>query len=152
MICTWNHTIAHNEKDLKQGYSIHRQPWRITHTHINPFTCATLQYLHLHSWFFPVILSWGYWKLPSAPLFSPLSFLFSPLLLWLIKSPALWYTAKPPGHFYGLLGPLFLSSFHRSFLPSYPLPPFVRNERCNTLHSCNPGSIIFFFSHNHFIF
>lgn len=89
--------------------------------------------------FFSVILSWAYWKLPSAPLFSPLSFLFSPLLRWLIKSTALWYTAKPPGHFYELLGPLFLPSFHGSFLPSDPSPPFVRNERCNTLHSCNPG-------------
>lgn len=61
---------------------------------------------HLHSSFFFFFLNHPVSRLLEATICS-LFLPFFPFLsfLWLIKSPALWYTAKPPGHFYGLLGP-----------------------------------------------
>lgn len=111
MICTWNHTLTYNEKDLKRAV-IFTISLTVTHAHthksVHMYTSAAVHsYTSIHRFFHPVL------RLLEAAICS-LFLPFVPFLssLWLIKSPVLWYTAKPPGHFYGLLGPLFLSSFH----------------------------------------
>lgn len=66
----------------------------------------------------------------------PLVFLCLPFSLSvLIKSPALWYTAKSPGHFYGLLGPLFLPSIA-------PCLPHKMSDATPSSHA-NPESFDF---------
>lgn len=139
MICTWNHTLTYNEKDLKRAV-IFTISLTVTHAHthksVHMYTSSAVHsYTSIHRFFHPVL------RLLEAAICS-LFLPFVPFLssLWLIKSPVLWYTAKPPGHFYGLLGPLFLPSFH-CFNP----PPPKKNEQCNTLLSRSPGSVISLF-------
>lgn len=154
MICTWNHTLAHNENDLKQA-TIFNISLRDTHTHTHTSIHSHVQlcnrpHLHLHSSFFPVILSWGYWKLPSAPLFFlPLIPFLSSLSLAnkissaLIYSQASWTFLWAPWSPVSSLLPLLHPSSHP------PPPPLHSKKKKKKMSDVTPyshatqGSIIF---------
>lgn len=143
MICTWNRTLAPNEKDLKQALIFNNPSLRamFIHTQIRPHAhLRTRPHLHLRFFFFFPLTSPCLEVIGSCHLLSlsPVLSLFSPLSLRLIKSPALWYTAKPPGRFYGLLGPLFLPSFHSL----HPSPTQKKMNDATPRLSCNPASLI----------
>lgn len=103
----------------------------VTHTHINPSFCTPLQASTSTPrliFFYPVL------RLLEVTICSFFRlFIHFLSFLWLIKAPALWYMAKPPGRFYELLVPPFFSFFHCSIR----LAPKMNNVTLHTLRKCN---------------
>lgn len=147
MICTWNRTIPHNENDLKRATAFSLGE---THPRINPFTCATLQYLHLHSALFSSHPVLGLLEAAiCSPLFSPLiPLLSSPSLAnkissALIYSQASWTFLWAPWSSVSLLLPPL----------RHPPPAPTSSEMSDVtpLTHATPGSRMFL-CHDHFIF